>query len=847
MKTTAPSPSTPYHPFNTLTQAALQLLDRLPDATLLLDAKCRVLQVNSAVVRLLGYPAEALLNGHWRMLVHPSDHQVVRAALLQQQATDGPAHFETRVQHCSGRSLYVNWSVQWDAALGTWLCTLRESAGLRVLEQRLLRAQTIAGLVHFEYDVCSDTFTYISGNVYNMLGLDPKHTRFSSDLLWRVIHPEDREPVRQQLLHPKQKLTHSQHQYRVLRSDGSTLVISHNRELLYDAEGKHVCTHGTFQDITAQVSIQHELEASEKRYRALVSNGTDLVGILSAEGNYRYVGENVTRLLGYTTAELTGRSPFSFIHPDDVPRVQQCLARALANEITEVAPFRFQHKTGRWLWMETHVTNLLQDPDIAGLVVNSRDITEQKATHDRLQELSLIAQESMQAILITNTRHEITWANKAFTKMSGYTEAEVLGKTPQALFANEHFTEGEHEAMQRQLEQGRYLQHQVFCYARNGQSLWMQLYIQPMFNDAGEITQYLAIGKDITERKKAEAELALSEQRFKALVQEGSDLIVIVDHEGRFTYCSDSLRKVLGYEPSSLIYHNLFDYIHPDDVAETIAGIERVKTNTHMNGVRHRFRKMDGNYVWLESKGANHFANPLINGMIVNARDITDQVLLQKKLNAEVRTKQKAITSAVIKAQESERSKLGLELHDNVNQVLTTVKLYNEMYLSGYNQDRSLLERSAQYLQDCINEIRSISKRLSAPTLGKITLGDSVRDLIDSINLTNKLQICFSADGIDHLFIAEDLHLGIYRILQEALNNIIKYAHACVAEVQIRFNGQLLHLLIRDNGRGFDTDAKRSGIGITNMKTRAENLNGVFTLSSAEGAGCTINVSFRVR
>jgi signal transduction histidine kinase len=120
----------------------------------------------------------------------------------------------------------------------------------------------------------------------------------------------------------------------------------------------------------------------------------------------------------------------------------------------------------------------------------------------------------------------------------------------------------------------------------------------------------------------------------------------------------------------------------------------------------------------------------------VNARDITDRIKLQQKLDLELASKQKDITAAIIETQEKERSQLGLELHDNVNQVLTTIKLYNEMLLDGLGDQKDILTRSIKHLQNCINEIRSISKRLSAPTLGAITLDSSIRELIQSISLT---------------------------------------------------------------------------------------------------------------
>ena len=350
--------------------------------------------------------------------------------------------------------------------------------------------------------------------------------------------------------------------------------------------------------------------------------------------------------------------------------------------------------------------------------------------------------------------------------------------------------------------------------------------------------------KDVTEKKRKEEALQHSEQRLDALVQNGSDFIVIIDEKGGFQYSTRNVFSILGYAPDELKGRNAYEFIHPDDRKKVFDEIRNVVRKEEANGVVHRFLHKNGKWVYLESKGTNHLDNAAIGGILVNARNITDRVKLQKRLNRELINKQKEITSAVIRAQESERSQLGLELHDNVNQILTTVKLYNEMYLTGYMQDKDLLVKATQYTQECINEIRSISKRLSAPTLGKITLQDSIRELVDSINLTGRLEIIYVPKSLPDCGVSEDIHLAIYRIVQESLNNIIKYSEAHLVCIEIGKKGTHIFLKITDDGKGFDTAARRAGIGITNMRTRAENLNGSFTLRSEPGKGCEIEIAF---
>lgn len=220
-------------------------------------------------------------------------------------------------------------------------------------------------------------------------------------------------------------------------------------------------------------------------------------------------------------------------------------------------------------------------------------------------------------------------------------------------------------------------------------------------------------------------------------------------------------------------------------------------------------------------------------------REIREQKAAREE---EARQQHQLITEAVIRAQEAERSLIGLELHDNINQVLTTVKLHNEMVLEGLGDPRQVLPRTVKYLQECINEIRSLSRRLSAPTLGRISLEESIKDLIDSINATSKVTITHQIAGLENQVLKQELHLGVYRILQEQLNNILKHAEASEVFVLIEQKANKLKLSVTDNGKGFAVQGRKSGIGLLNMQTRAESLNGTFQLESQPGRGCKVAV-----
>jgi PAS domain S-box-containing protein len=419
----------------------------------------------------------------------------------------------------------------------------------------------MARVANFEYDVENDRYTYTSDTLFEIFGLDrSKYPQFTSELFWTLVHPDDLDSVRKAKRQPEH-LYNSTLEYRIIRPDGKIVYIHRQREIIRNAHGTPIKTIGTLQDITDRKLSELTLQRSEERFRSLVQNGNDLLSIIDKEGNYIFVGTNLVRHLhfGRSAEELVGKNAFDFIHPDDVEKAAKALQEIKEKDSITIGPFRFQNAQGEWRWIITTVSNHLAHPAIAGLVTNSRDVTEQKLKDDALKR---------------------------------------------------------------------------------------------------------------------------SEKRFKALVQNGSDLIVIIDENKHFTYLSDNAPAIIGYEAEELVGKNVLLYVHPEDQEKVAQRIQKVFENNVENpGIEHRFLHKNGNWIHLESRGSNHQDNDHIGGLLVNVRNITERVRLQKRLYKEQQSKQKEIMTAVIKTQEAERTQLGLELHDNVNQILTTVKLYNEMDL----------------------------------------------------------------------------------------------------------------------------------------------------------------------
>jgi PAS domain S-box-containing protein len=571
-----------------------------------------------------------------------------------------------------------------------------------------------------------------------------------------------------------------------------------------------------------------------------------MVAVIDTGGVISAVSHDLLQFLLIDKNELTGK-PFSQL----AIAAEKEKAANFCNDVLSGTPvfcyLALQHSGSNQKVVNLSMVPLLQDGVINGAYCFFKDVTatviKNKTVHDSEQRLTAIfntALEWVQILALDGTLADINPAGMellgiaAKNELTGSSFLPFVHEQDRQLFYENHLLvcSGQKTSMQYRV-----------C-NRQQQTLWVETNAVPLQDKYGNIYATLSVTRDISEKKQAEINLHLSEQKFRSLVQNGSDLTFVIDENAYVRYVSPAVKDIAGYEPEQLLGKQALTFLHADDISLVFSELQKVKTATNSGtATAHRFLTKSGKWIWLESKGTNLLHNSSVQGMVINSRDVTDRILLQQKLDQELASRQRKITAAVIKAQENERSQLGQELHDNVNQVLTTIKLYNEMLAGNIGAKEEILQKSTQYLQLCIDEIRSISKRLSAPTLGQISLTESVHELVDSINITNKLQIHYRFQGFETAVVSQDVHLTIYRIIQEQLNNILKHANAQHVFIEISNAVQHLSLVIRDDGNGFNLQDKRRGIGITNMITRAENMNGKLHLQTAPGKGCVLSVT----
>lgn len=220
-----------------------------------------------------------------------------------------------------------------------------------------------------------------------------------------------------------------------------------------------------------------------------------------------------------------------------------------------------------------------------------------------------------------------------------------------------------------------------------------------------------------------------------------------------------------------------------------------------------------------------------------NATELANQRKIQEKL----------ITETSIQVQERERDKIGKELHDNINQILATAKLYVLLARNEGANREDLLAKSSETITSAISEIRKLSHQLIIPSVGSTKLVNAVEDLVADIEAVTTLKFDLLVEGFDDERINKNINLMFYRIIQEQLNNIIKHASAEKVIIEMSSADNHLFLRITDDGEGFDLQKTAGGIGLRNIRNRVELHNGTTRILSAPGKGCKLEVMIPVR
>lgn len=320
------------------------------------------------------------------------------------------------------------------------------------------------------------------------------------------------------------------------------------------------------------------------------------------------------------------------------------------------------------------------------------------------------------------------------------------------------------------------------------------------------------------------------------MIENAKDVLTMWDKNARPFYVSPSFEKLTGFTIKDLEETDFINFIYADDRRAATRLLKNVLNHPDVSfAIRLRIRHKNGGFLWIEGSMTNWLHDENVNAIVSNYHDVTEKV-----------THQQELMKATIQGQEKEKKQLGMELHDNVNQLLASAKLYMDMALADEFAKEQMIGKSRETIMQAMQEIRKLSKELVPHSVEEGNIVETIEDLLKDLELTSGLTV-------DAHLPAEILHsmnneqqIAVYRIIQEQINNTMKYAQATRLSVKLFKESGIISLCIEDNGKGFKTSEKRKGIGLSNIENRAQSLSGQSQIYSVPGEGCSLEVNFPV-
>lgn len=733
-------------------------------------------------------------------------------------------------------------------------------------------------------------------------------------------------------------------------------------------------------DISEIKEAGSRLIESEQRFRDVAESSPAMIWLSDENDITIYANK---KWIEFTGKDI-GNDPegwISLIHPEDKSRITKEYFRGVELKKQVTIVYRLLRADGVYRWVhDVSIPRFLSNGKFIGYAGSVVDIEEEEQKHEQLRYQSTILENVSDIIVTTDLDFKIRIWNKIAEEYYAISKEEAIGQGVDELLHFTFYGTTFKESLDELKEKGIWKGEISIVNRRNETKYFFQT-VKLVYNEAGNKIGYLAVGRDITEKKLAEEKLKESELFYRTLIADSLDGMLLMNKDGEIKFASPSVKNVLGYNEQELIGRNGFEFVHPADINWAFESFQReVDQNPEINFITVRLLTKDGQWLWCSVRGHNLLNNPYVNSIViyfhddtarkeakdalqesekrfrslvrdlqvgvflsdgegniimcnkalsamlsipeemivgknvydimstdmvdeqnefipVEARPLTltlkskqtvrDAVLgvlhpitkerawilvnsnpildetgsikhvvcsvmdlsarkrLERQLVADQVSHQRQLTQASIDAQESERRTIGEELHDNIGQQLTTIKLFLDYAKTTADENTlEMVNLALKGVSDVINDVRAMSRSIVPFTLKDLGLIDSINELVDSLMRARSLNIEFCHTEFNEDAIAENEKLSLFRIVQEQLNNIIKHAGAQNVWINLSVKSEEFVLEIRDDGKGFSSGQSRKGIGILNIKNRAELFNGKAEIISQPGSGCALLVSF---
>ena len=590
--------------------------------------------------------------------------------------------------------------------------------------------------------------------------------------------------------------------------------------------------------------VTHALSPDTQLFHDIFNTSPIGIAVESLDGHPLFVNLALCSMLGFSAGEFYNKQCVDFSPPEDAEKDWQLFQQLRAGSIDHYQlEKRYFRRDGSLVWGNLSVS-LLKGGRAPLVLAMVEDITDKKKAEEARSRHAAIVESSEDAIGSVTLDGVIESWNRGAHRIFGYTEDEAVGESVNILVPPERLDE-EKKILETLKAGGRLDQFETVRVTKTGKKIDVSLSASAIKDSTGKIVGFSGISRDISERKRAEeallevnrtleaqaAVLQSREELLRVFVKNVPAAVAMLDLDMRYLQVSDRWRSDYLPGRAQILGHSHYE-IFPDMP-------DRWK-EVHRRALRGETLRADEDS-WYGQDGPRwarwevrpwKTAEGVVGGILILAEDITHRKHMEEALST--------LSRKLIQSQEQERTRIGRELHDDINQRLAMLAIELERLQIEPSDVRSRLQQLREETIALSSDVQALSHELHSSKLEYLGVVSGMKSWCREFSERQKMEIDFRSDVSGPL--PFEIGLSLFRVLQEALHNAAKHSGAKRVEVEVTEDSNEVHLTVRDSGSGFDLESAKqgSGLGLTSMQERLKLVRGQLSIESKALEGTTI-------
>jgi PAS domain S-box-containing protein len=563
------------------------------------------------------------------------------------------------------------------------------------------------------------------------------------------------------------------------------------------------------------------------------------IAIENLEGQPLFVNPAFCSMLGFSEEEMCKRHCVEFSPPEDAEKDWGLFQQLRAGSIDHYQlDKRYFRKDGSLFWGRLSLS-LLKDRPSPLVVAMVEDITDKRTAEEGLRN----SEERFRLAAKAGKMFAYEWDVATDVVVRSGDVADVLGATNGAPLTRQQVLARVYpddralfaaSATERTPENPN-VQITYRMLTTDGSVIWLENTAHAFFDEDGRMVRMIGMISAITERKRVEETLRESEEKFRRVFRDAGVGMVIVSPEGRFLAANGTFCDDLGYTEKELLEKTVRSLTFAEDWPSFSQKLNQAVTEGGFHKFEKRCLHKTGRIIWTESTASlfrSRDGSPQY--FVVGVLDVTKRKQAEEALST--------VNRRLIEAQEQERTRIGRELHDDVNQRLAMLATELEQLRNNPSEVENRVRKLLHETNEISNDVEALSHELHSSKLEYLGVVAGIRSWCTEFGERQNIEIDFRSDVT--IVLPFEIGVCLFRVLQEALHNIVKHSGVKRVDVRLTEHSNQIHLRVSDSGKGFDLEStmQGKGLGLTSMRERVRLVNGTIAIESKPMGGTTIEV-----